>query len=746
MTNIQQIIKESKFIPEVKRILIEDCFSQLEGIYGLQKNGVFEDISFLPNLKENSFDLQVRNKLEEFIKYKAESGESKEETIWSFAKEYAFTYLNRFVAFKMMEERKIIKQTVSRGFNSNAFIFYLADNPEDEKLWKQEKVYQAYKNFFWWQCKNVSSDEEIKVLFDPETLVSLLFPKEKTLIRVFELMNQDKLILIWSKDEVIGWIYQYFIEEEKEEVFDKIYSQKKKMDLKDIASATQIFTPKWIVRFLVENTLARLWIRMHPDTKLRERLKYYVPNENDREKIPLKPVKEITLLDPACGTMHFGMVAFDLFYDMYLEELQNAGIPSWPQKASIEKEEDIPSAIIENNLFGVDIDLRAIQLSALSLYLKAKTKNKNVSIQKYNLVHTDIPNFSEETIDEFIHSISPKYEIIKELLKEILPELRKAYYLGSLLKVEEIINKFLSEHKREFVKKYGVQQELFMTEGERQLFLKEGLAWEEVKEKLIKAMNEFIERANGDSFLAQESKKGIYLMDALMRKHDVVVTNPPYSGRRNWNEALADELKKLYQGKSGDLYTVFIDRCVDLTSQSGFCGMVTIHSFMFTSSHEQIRKEIIENTSIESLVHLGTKTEFDVANKTAQGFAMYTVGKYESNKISSKGVYFRLIDENEEQKRIAFEESLNKYLSGQKSDRVFIVEQEKLKAIPGWPFVYWVSDRIRELFEENEPLECVAEARQGNQTCDNQRFLKFWWEVGKKRINFSCSSKKKLNF
>ncbi len=740
MTNIQQIIKESKFIPEVKKILIEDCFSQLEGIYGLQRDGIFEDLSFLPNLKENSFDLRVRKKLEEFVKYKTESGESKKEIIWSFAKEYAFTYLNRFVAFKMMEmeKRKIIKQTVSRGFNSNAFIFYLADNPEDEKLWKQEKVYQAYKNFFHCQCKNASCDEEIKVLFDPEALVSLLFPREKTLIKIFELINQDKLIHIWNKDEVIGWVYQYFIEDEKEEVFDKIYSQKKKMGLKDIAPATQIFTPKWIVRFLVENTLARLWIRMHPDTKIREKLKYYVPNESDREKIPLKPVKEITLLDPACGTMHFGMVAFDLFYDMYLEELQNAGTVGWPQKASIEKEENIPSAIIENNLFGVDIDLRSIQLSALSLYLKAKTKNKNISIQKYNLVHTDIPSFSKGAIDEFVDSISPRYEIIKELLKKILPELRKAYYLGSLLKIEETINEFLSEHRREFVRKYEAQQELFMTEGERQLFLKEDLAWKEAKEELIKAINEFIERANGDSFLVQESKKGMYLMDALMRKHDVVVTNPPYSGRRNWNKALADELKELYQGKSGDLYTVFIDRCLELTSQSGFCGMVTIHSFMFTSSHEQIRKEIIEDTFIESLAHLGTKTEFDVANKTAQGFAMYTLGKYESNTISPQGVYFRLVDENEEQKRIAFEESLNKYLSGEESDRVFIVEQEKLKAIPGWPFVYWISDRIRGLFEENKPLEEVAKPCQGLATADNFRFLRLWWEVGHNSIRFNC--------
>jgi len=734
MTNIQQIIKESKFISEAKKILIEDCFSQLEGVYGLQENGVFEDINFLPNLKEDSFGLKIRKKLEGFIKYRTETGESKKEAVRNLAKEYAFTYLNRFVALKMMEERKIIKQIVSRGFNSNAFIFYLADNLEDEKLWKQGKVYQAYENFFYWQCKNVSRDEEIKVLFDPESVVSLLFPTEKVLIRIFELINRDELAIIWREDEVIGWIYQYFIEDEKEEVFNKIYSQKKKMDLKDIASATQIFTPKWTVKFLVENTLGRLWIKIHPDTKLKEKLKYYVPNENDSEKISLKPAKEITLLDPACGTMHFGMTAFDLFYEMYLEELQNAGKPGWLQKSSLDKEKKIPSAIIENNLFGIDIDLRAIQLSALSLYLKAKTKDKNVSIQKYNLAHTDIPNFSEETIDNFINSISYKYELTGKLLKKVLPELKKAYYLGSLLKIEEIINEFLSEHKKRFVKRYGVQQELFMTEGERQLFLKQSLAWREVKEELIKAVNEFIKKTNNGNFIARESKKGIYLMNALMKKHDVVVTNPPYMGNRHQNPKIVNFIKEHFPGTERNLYTAFIDRCIDLAiNERGLVGMITGQTFLFTSSFGKFRKKFISNNSIYSLLHL----DYGLFPGVRMDTCCFVLEKRVDNIAT---VYFRLVDENEEQKCIAFEESLNKYLSGEKNDGVFIIEQEKLKAIPGWPFVYWVSDRLRELFEENESIEEVAKPCVGLQTADNFRFLRFWWEVGSHNIYFDCSN------
>ena len=476
MSDIQQIIKDSKFIPEIKKILFNDCIAQLEGTFGISKSGHFESLINLPNIKEGTEKYEIHKKLEKYIKHKRESGVNSMEALVDFVREYAFTYLNRFVAFKMMEERKILRQTVSREFDSNSFKFYMADHPEDENRWKQGNVYEAYKNFIHWQCREICKDNEIKVLFDPENIASYIFPQERTLKNIFKIINQKKLTQIWREDEVIGWVYQYFIEDDKDRVFDKIYRQKQKMDLKDIAPATQIFTPRWIVQYLVENTLGRLWIRMHPDTQLIEKMKYYVPNENDKEIIPLKSVKDVTLLDPACGTMHFGMVAFDLFYDMYLEEIENVNKSGWPVRPSCEKDILIPTSIIQNNLYGIDIDLRAIQLSALSLYLKAKSKFKGTKIERYNLVHTDIPAFSDEATNEFIDSLSPKYELTKKLFKIVMPELAKAYYLGSLLKIEDIINSFLEEQYTTLSKRFGRQMHFAFAikkEQEEILFKKE---------------------------------------------------------------------------------------------------------------------------------------------------------------------------------------------------------------------------------------------------------------------------------
>jgi hypothetical protein len=732
MSDIQQIIKDSKFIPEIKKILFNDCIAQLEGTFGISKSGKFECLSNLPNVKEGTEEHEVHKKLEKYMKHKKESGVNPREALVDFIREYAFTYLNRFVAFKMMEERKILRQTVSREFDSNSFKFYMADYPEDEKRWKQGNAYEAYKNFIHWQCREICKDNEIKVLFNPENIVSYIFPQERTLKNIFRVINQKKLTQIWKEDEVIGWVYQYFIEDDKDRVFDKIYRQKQKMDLKDIAPATQIFTPRWIVQYLVENTLGRLWIRMHPETILKEKMKYYVPNDNDKELIPLKPVKDITLLDPACGTMHFGMVAFDLFYDMYLEEIENVNKNGWPEKPSCEKDILIPASIIQNNLYGIDIDLRAIQLSALALYLKAKSKCKEITIERYNLVHTDIPAFSDESINEFVDSLSPKYELTKKLFKIVMPELAKAYYLGSLLKLEDIINSFLEKQYTILSKKFGKQMHFgFAIEKEQEeILFKKELVWSEIKEELRDALNEFIEKANGntDSFMAQETKKGVYLVDTLMRKYDVVVTNPPFSSQRNMNQILRKNLKLLYENKFQDFYTCFIARALELVLKNGFVGMITLHSFMFTSSFQNIREEITLKKRLETLAHLGP-TFMDLSNPFAQQCVMFVVSN--NNLSKSKVPCFRLVDFLYKKKEIRFLECVNNYKEENGDSSLFLIQQNSFSSIPGRPLVYWINKKVLNIMANASfTLKDIIEVPNRTKTGLDDRYIRYEWEVG----------------
>ncbi|MDZ4384692.1 MAG: SAM-dependent methyltransferase, partial [Nitrospirota bacterium] len=447
-----------KMVQTARALLLKEAREILEGVYGLHGDGNFEDAASLPELKEPQKG-ETRERLESFLREEAQAGLKGTEAIDKLVKEIAFTHLNRFVAFKMMETRKIIRQTVTRGPDSNAFKFYLVDHPEEEQIYNTGRSDEAYEHFLLWQSGELA--KEIQVLFDPDNLPSRIFPRPRLLKELLALLNEEAVADIWREDETIGWVYQYFIEEDKDRVFNKIYTQKQKMDLRDIPSATQLLPPKWIVQYLVENILGRLWLRMHPDSTLMGKMKYYVPNENDRQPIPLKPVRKITLLDPACGTMHFGMVAFDLFYEMYMEELERAGQDGWPEKPSVGDKTEIPASIIENNLYGIDLDLRAIQLSALSLYIKAKTKNGAVTLKRLNLTYTDIPAFSEETINTFVDSLDATHAVTRKLLRLILPILNKAYYLGSLLKIETVVQEFI-ERERIALKDFGPKQlELF---------------------------------------------------------------------------------------------------------------------------------------------------------------------------------------------------------------------------------------------------------------------------------------------
>ncbi len=746
-----------EFTQVAKQLLAREVREQLEGIYGLLPGGKLEPAGKYPAMQAHPEAAATRTAFEAYLENERAIGVTPGPAYEKLVKEAVFTWLNRLVAFKMMEKRGLLRQTISRGVKSNGFLLWLTEpgHEQEYEMYAQGDMPQdllgegprqkAYRLFLVSTCRDLAG--EASILFDPGTLVTRLFPRPRVLQQSIDRLNEPGLEEVWQpgSDETIGWVYQYFIQDEKEAVFDKIYRRKKKIEPRDLPAATQIFTPRWIVGYLVQNTLGRLWLRLHPDSALRDLMEYYVPNDQDRERLPLKKAGEITLLDPACGTMHFGMTAFDLFHAMYLEEIENQGRPGWPGSPSVPGAEDIPQAIVENNIYGIDIDLRAIQLSALSLYLKAKTRNKDARLTRYRLTCTDIPTLGQDMIQTFVDSLETGHRVSKKLLLEILPLLNKAYYLGSLLKVEEVVEQVV-EKERVFFED-GHQPALFaeFKTGEQKsldLYYEKGIDWSRVRQELAAALSRFSEAHphTAGGFLAGESVKGLGLIDALIRKHDVVVGNPPYSGRRNWNDTLSTELKKLYDKKSGDFYTCFIDRCIDLTEEGGFTGMITVHSFMFTSSHEPVREKIIRETAIETMAHLGTRSFEDLSNPNAQGFVMYALrkstGKFNDE---SRGVYFRLVKElSISEKEAAFQRGLadlNSANVGKKSN-VYILPQEKLKVIPTWPFVYWLSEGVRNLFE-GTLMGAIADIKCGMTTSDNFRFLRLWWELGNEKVDHS---------
>src|SRR5829696_517190 len=487
---------------KARRLLTEEVRGTLVGVYGLAPDGSFESEERLPAVQELDEVQATRRILEAFLTDEAEAGLPGKEAVDKLVKEIAFTHLNRLVAFKMLESRALIRGTLDKYHESNAFKRYVVENPDDYERYLAGNLPQnrlgegprdvAYRHFLLDLCTRMA--REIKVLFDPNDLASRLFPRPRALRDLIEMLNAPEVAEAWApaSDETLGWVYQYFNEREKAEVFEKLYKQKQKIRARDVPAATQLFTPRWIVCQLVHNTLGRLWVEMHPDSRLKDTLDYLVPLAGETPPTPMKPVREITVLDPACGTMHFGLVAFDLLAEMYREELENTGAPGWPEEPSVADEAEIPAAIIRSNLFGMDIDLRAVQLSALTLYLKAKSLNPIAAITGSNLACADVRLLDGDRLDALVRGAGFDRPIYERLVRAAWKRLGNTSIAGSLVRVEEEIRDLI-RRERERYNREGLEPDFF---GESSAADFEDAAeefWTFLESRILEAFDAFAE-------------------------------------------------------------------------------------------------------------------------------------------------------------------------------------------------------------------------------------------------------------
>ncbi|MBI4586092.1 MAG: BREX-1 system adenine-specific DNA-methyltransferase PglX [Planctomycetes bacterium] len=737
---------------EARAELTQEIRELLEGTYGQRPDGRFDPPGSFPALKALPEARETRKRLEKFLADEAAAGLGGPEAVEKLIKEAAFTHLNRLVAFKMLEARKLIRGTIDKHHESNAFKFYIAEDAhgEDRKLHEAGSLPQnplgegprdiAYRRFLLWQCGKLA--KEIKVLFDPDNLPSRLFPRPAALKRVIDILNHPDLAGAWQpgSEETIGWVYQFWSEEEKARAFRKVFKEKQKFSVQDLPAVTQIFTPRWIVRWLVENTLGRLWVHMHPETRIQEKLKCLIPLAGELPEVTLRKACEINLLDPACGTMHFGLVAFDLLVEMYREELDNQGIPGWPDKASVASEAEIAPSIIKNNLFGIDIDLRAVQLSALTLYVKAKTFNPKAEIKDSNLACADILLINGERIDEFLSEMKFAVKVHEKVIKSLWSRLKNAGHFGTLLRLEEEILSSVEVEKKAY------KDDLEIFKGIKNLgdaYLSGGSFWRSLDEQITSAFQEFARKQEAQGrdagFFTGEAVKGMKIADIMMGRYDVVVANPPYMSRRNMNPELAEFLERAYPDSKGDLYSAFIDRSSEFLKDGGRLGMITQQSFMFITSYEKLRDKLLDQHAIECMCHVGPRAFEEIVGEKVNTtlFVLRREGEA-GRRDGTVGTYFRLVKEPDaEAKRLGFERALARLRGGEVAPPVYRYRQADFDAIPGRPWVYWIMPSLRKLFETLPKLDDISEPRVGLQTGENFRFLRYWWEVGIQNMAFS---------
>jgi type I restriction-modification system DNA methylase subunit len=742
---------------QLRELLITEIGELLEGIYGLLPNGELKPIEDYPVLGTNSEALETRERVESLVTDEVQAGLTPQLAREKLVIEASFTWLNRLVAFKMMEARKLLRQCVTRRQDSNGFKIWLTEDGNEEHLKGYETGdmpqdglgegprQRAYRHFLVAQCAQLA--KEIRVLFDPSNLASRLCPRPQVLRQIIESLNQDHLSEAWESgnEETIGWVYQFFIEEQKKQIFDRFYKKKEKVRPEDIPAATQIFTPRWIVQFLVQNTLGRMWLQMHPDTRLGEQLKYLVPPASNLPSVILKPVREIRLLDPACGTMHFGLIAFDLLAEMYREELERAGDPGWPREPSVRAETEIPATILAQNLHGVDIDLRAVQLSALTLYLRAKTLNPKAALSESRLVCADIHMLDGGRLTQFLEESGLDAPIYHRILSSLQGRLKDSDQLGSLLRIDKEIHRLVDEERKKYQREGG--QLLFQGWSEQQFETEAGWHefWETLEVQIGQALDAFAReqsmRGLNQGFFAGEATKGLRLLEIVGQRYDIVLTNPPYMTSRNMNGVLKQYLGKEYKPSKSDLYAAFIQRCSEWLLEGGRLGMITQQSFMFTSSYEKLRELLCDRVALEVLPHVGPRAFEEVTGEKVN--TTLFVFRRDSNEVSrnsSVATYFRLVREPDgESKRHRFEQALSAIKTNQSDSLVYFYPQSNFKKIKRAPWCYWAGEFEYNIFSENPSLSTLFDIDMGLKTSKNFRFVRWWWEVGSKQISFALS-------
>ncbi|WP_211209569.1 BREX-1 system adenine-specific DNA-methyltransferase PglX [Succinimonas amylolytica] len=470
--------------------------------------------------------------------------------------------------------------------------------------------------------------------------------------------------------EIIGWLYQYYISEKKDKIFADL-KKNIKIEPNNIPAATQLFTPEWIVRYLVDNSLGRLWMLNHPESSLKDSMEYYIEGqEPESDFLKVSSPQEIKVCDPCCGSGHMLVYAFELLYKIY-EEQGYSNI-------------EIPKLILENNLYGLELDERASELAAFALMMKAREKDRRVFGRNVTpqICHLEKIKFTEQELSDYQNIVGS--DIITYDVLETVKLFDEADNFGSL-----IIPK-LQNPREVLVRLQNIKlNDIFS---------------QETHNKLIKALN---------------------TADYLSQKYHVVVTNPPYMGTKGMNGRLAAWIKDNYPDSKTDLCTTIIERSFKLAKNKALSAMITMQSWMFLSSFEKLRDKILSSKTIMSMAHLGTRA-FDSFGGEVVATTAFIIKNEFSNTV--KGSYIRLVDIfGENDKAEAFLKRKN---------TPYLTSSENFKKIPGSPIAYWLSDKFIKVFDF--PLFQEFSISDGqNKTGNNDKFLRYIWEINRKDVGIN---------
>lgn len=625
---------------------------------------------------------------------KAAEGRDYKDGYHAVMEEIAYTWFNRLIAIRFMEVNDYLPghirplSSVTEGKMEPDLMTW----PENSRLPFTDDDMRRIR-----QMKNGNDSDALfgmlflKVCNQLHTLLPRLFEKtddDTELLLRLPVMDREGVVYRLAHDipeedwkeqvQIVGWMYQYYNTEPKKDVFDGL-KKNKKITKDTIAPATQLFTPDWIVRYMVENSLGRLWLEGHPDEALQAKWKYYIPEAKQDEAVEEKLTalreerkklnpEDLTFLDPCMGSGHILAYAFDLLMDIY--------------RASGRDDRSAVESIITHNLYGLEIDERAAQLAYFEVMMKGREYDRRF-FRNHLEPHTCVITESNGLDTSLVNAVFEKEKDLKKDMVSIMEDMKDGKIYGSLIRVRKA--------DFEGLRKY-LQQEL-----------ESGSFYGEVIKKELLPLVECAE--------------------ILGRQFITAVTNPPYMGSGKMDAKLSKYVKEYYSDAKADLFACFMERCHDFILEYGYQAMITQHSWMFLLSFEKLRSRLLSNDTIINMAHLGARAFEEIGGEVVQTTAFVLQPTMYSD---YKGTYARLVEPTSQQGKD------DMFLDGKNRN---LINQSQFDKIPGSPIAYWVSGNIANTFSLPELGKYVA-TREGMATSDNARFLRFWFEVAINNIEF----------
>ncbi len=607
----EQRQKLERLTQAARRLLEQEFREQLEGRYDVLLDG---RIGLAPGAHLSEQERVVWQRIVAAIAHRRRPGVSSADAVMGYRREAAFHTLNRFVALKMLEARKLVQECISRGEESAGFKEFCGLAPGLVQV--AGKGYRLYIESLLDEL-----GRQVKVLFNRLDPATLLWPRRHAFTGLLELLNDPELAAVWQEDETIGWVYQYFNgEDERRQMRAESQAPRNSLEL---AVRNQFFTPRYVVQFLTDNSLGQLWVEMRQGATRLAELDYLV-KDSERLPRPAKDPRDLRVLDPACGSGHFLLYCFDLLAGdpsrglagIYLEAWRAEEQPAsqatgnslrhdYPTEEALLKA--VPELILRHNLHGVDIDPRAAQIAALALWMRAQRGYQEAGIpaaerppiRRTNVVTAEPMPGDQLLVHEFSTGLEPR--VLGELFQQMVEAMQLAGELGSLLRIDRALEQAVGQAREQF--KTEQKQQLLLPGFEpatRQLGfdlsdISDASFFDSAEERIVAALAAYASQAPASMtvrrrLFAEDAAQGIAFIDLIRQRYDAVLMNPPFGAA---SLAAKREFETAYPRTKNDLYAAFVERGIELLHPGGYLGAITSRTGFFLSSFQRWREEVL---------------------------------------------------------------------------------------------------------------------------------------------------------